>query len=124
MHRHSSAVFPVSGDRVYYFDILNIPRKEFIWQLIINNSREMNEIDEQIKKLKELLELQMEVKDNIVYLTFIGVEDLVEMTGWGRNTVNKLFDEPDFPCCDFGKEKKAEIHAVLQYFSKPHRKTA
>lgn len=48
----------------------------------------------------------------------------MEMTGWGRNTVNKLFDEPDFPCCDFGKEKKAEIHAVLQYFSKPHRKTA
>lgn len=31
-------------------------------ELIINNSREMNEIDEQIKKLKELLELQMEVK--------------------------------------------------------------
>lgn len=93
-------------------------------ELILNNSKEMNEIDEQIKKLKELLELQIEVKDNIVYLTFIGVEDLMEMTGWGRNTVNKLFDEPDFPCCDFGKEKKAEIHAVLQYFSKPHRKIA
>ena len=93
-------------------------------ELIFNNSKEMNEIDEQIKKLKELLELQIEVKDNIVYLTFIGVEDLMEMTGWGRNTVNKLFEEPDFPCCDFGKEKKAEIHAVLQYFSKPHRKTA
>ena len=100
------------------------------WEYIIKDSNvrfllvSTPAIYEQIKKLKELLELQMEVKDNIVYLTFIGVEDLVEMTGWGRNTVNKLFDEPDFPCCDFGKEKKAEIHAVLQYFSKPHRKTA
>ncbi len=93
-------------------------------ELNIDDSKEMYKIDEQIKKLKELIELQSEVKNNTAFLTFVGVEDLMEMTGWGRNTINKLFDEPDFPCCDFGKEKKAEIHAVLQYFSKPHRKAA
>lgn len=90
----------------------------------INNTDELNQLDEQIMKIKELLELQAQVKENVSAIAFLSVEDVMKLTGWGRNTVNKLFDEPDFPCCDFGKEKKAEIHAVIKYFSVPRRKIA
>lgn len=92
--------------------------------LFIDNSAELEQIDSQIEKLKELLKLQEEVHNNVISLAFLSVEDVMKLTGWGRNTVNKLFDEPDFPCCDFGKEKKAEIHAVIKYFSVPRRKVA
>ena len=47
---------------------------------------------------------------------------MCEATGWSEPTVKNLFNRPDFPSCDFGKEKKAEITAVINYFSVPRRK--
>ena len=48
---------------------------------------------------------------------FYGVDDLVEMLGWSRHTVLKLFNDPEFPASDFGKAKIVEAHALIEYFS-------
>lgn len=78
-------------------------------------------LQEQINQLERILQLLEQVKEK-KYLTFVGVKDMCEATGWSEPTVKNLFNRPDFPSCDFGKEKKAEITAVINYFSVPRRK--
>ena len=53
---------------------------------------------------------------------FYTVNDLVEMLGWSENTVHKLFNDPDFPAADFGKNKVVEAHALIGFFSVRHQK--
>ena len=36
--------------------------------------------------------------------------------------VLELYNKKDFPSCDYGREKIAEINAVRNYFSVPRRK--
>lgn len=83
---------------------------------------ELAEIDEQIEKLSKLLELEREIDRQSKNLCFISIKEFAEISGWAVITVQNLFNRPDFPSCDFGKEKKAEIHAVIKYFSIPRRK--
>lgn len=61
------------------------------------------------------------LKDNsdIVFLT---IKDVIKITGYSKKTVELLFNDPDFPSCDFGKKKIVEKNAFLQYFSKRHQK--
>ena len=49
---------------------------------------------------------------------FYGIADLVDMLGWSRHTVLKLFGDPEFPAVDFGKRKVVESHALIEYFSR------
>lgn len=80
------------------------------------------DLDKQLTNIKELIKT-MDILDNKVdKLKFIDVDELSTLTGWSKRTVQDLFNKPDFPSCDFGKEKKAEIHAVMKYFSVPRRK--
>ena len=44
------------------------------------------------------------------------------MTGWSENTVQKLFNDPNFPAADYGKSKVVEAHALIQYFSVRHER--
>lgn len=83
---------------------------------------EVTDIDLQINKLKELIKLQEEANDLSKSIAFISIKDFCQITGWSESTVQNLFNRPDFPSCDFGKEKKAEVHAVIKYFSVPRRK--
>ena len=46
----------------------------------------------------------------------------MKMTGWSEKTVQELYNTPEFPATNLGKEKKAEVHAILNYFSVPRRK--
>ena len=48
---------------------------------------------------------------------FLSIEDVMEMTKWSKQTVQDLFNRPDFPCTDFGKRKLVTLPALLQYFS-------
>ena len=54
-------------------------------------------------------EEEKSVSDN---LKFVTIAQLVALTGWSYPSVQKLFNHPDFPTCDFGKEKMAELSAV------------
>lgn len=79
-------------------------------------------LDEALAKLKELLELEEKLAENAVKLRFITIKEMIELTGWSPTTVKQLYNRPDFPSCNFGKEKIAEANAVINYFSVPRRK--
>ncbi|MCQ2148455.1 MAG: helix-turn-helix domain-containing protein [Bacteroidales bacterium] len=53
---------------------------------------------------------------------FYTIEQLAKMLGWSENTVQKLFNDPNFPSADFGRSKVVESHALIDYFSKKHVK--
>lgn len=53
---------------------------------------------------------------------FYTIPEVMEMTGWGEKTVQKLFNDPSFPSADLGKGHIVEAHALINYFSKRHSK--
>lgn len=79
-------------------------------------------LDEAIEKTSKLIENLNNLKECSKVLCFVNAEDLAKMTGLSRKTVLNLFNDPEFPSCDYGKTKIAEIHAVINYFSVPRRK--
>lgn len=87
----------------------------------ISVTQDLN-LDEEIAKAKELLELQAKIAEEAQMLRFITIREFAKMTGWSLTTVQQLYNRPEFPSCDFGKEKIAEAHALLKYFSVPRRK--
>ena len=58
----------------------------------------------------------------MISLQFISIEDLAKAMNTSIQTAQNYFNMPDFPSTDFPKEKKAEIHAVIDFFSVPRRK--
>ena len=79
-------------------------------------------LDEQLNKAKELLLCLKEIERTTDVLRFISVKEFSEITGWCVPTVQNLYNRPDFPSTNYGKEKKAEIHAIVNYFKVPRRK--
>lgn len=80
------------------------------------------EVEEQIKKVQKLIDELSELENKVNRLIFVTIEDLCDMTGWSPVTVQNLYNRADFPSCNFGKTKVAEISAVKKYFSVPRRK--
>ena len=89
--------------------------------MAVNVSVDTN-IGEELDKIKELVATLDEVKEKANLIQFISIKDFMELTGWSEKTVQEIYNRPDFPCTDFGKEKKAEVHAVIEYFKVPRRK--
>lgn len=89
--------------------------------MAVNVSVDTN-IGEELDKIKELVATLDEVKEKAKLIQFISIKDFMELTGWSEKTVQEIYNRPDFPCTDFGKEKKAEVHAVIEYFKVPRRK--
>lgn len=83
---------------------------------------ELDDMEKRIEDLKLIVANLKEIDKESVNLCFVGIGEMMERTGWSKKTVQELFNRPDFPSTDFGKEKKAEIHAVIKYFSVPRRK--
>lgn len=81
-------------------------------------------LDEELEKATKLLETILKIENTSKALNFLTIKDIADATGWSLSTVRQLFNRPDFPSCDFGKEKIVEIHAALNYFSVPHRREA
>lgn len=48
---------------------------------------------------------------------FYTIEDVMELSGWSKKIVLKLFNDPLFPASDYGKAKVVEAHALIDYFS-------
>ena len=67
---------------------------------------------------KEQPEQLDQVEYNIVdEVRFYSIDDLIALLPWSRAIVQKLFNDPQFPSADFGKQKVVEKHALIQYFS-------
>lgn len=87
----------------------------------VNISLDTN-IDEELDKIKELVNSLNEVKEKASLIQFISIKEFSKLTGWSEKTVQELYNKADFPSTDFGKEKKAEVHAIIDYFKVPRRK--
>ncbi len=55
---------------------------------------------------------------------FLTIEDVMNLTGWSKKTVENLFNQNDFPSCDYGKKKIVLTLAFINYFMTPHKKDA
>lgn len=53
---------------------------------------------------------------------FYSIKTFVPVIGWSEKTVQELFNTPDFPSTDIGKEKKALGSAIIEYFKVPRRR--
>lgn len=65
---------------------------------------------------------EIEKNETIVEVKFYTIPDLQKLLGWSETTVQKLFNDPNFPSADFGKSKVVEAHALIEYFSTKHVK--
>ena len=81
-----------------------------------------NNIDEELEKVKELIKYLDEANKKYQKLHFISTKEFAEISGWSMPVVSELYNKKDFPSCDYGREKIAEINAVRNYFSVPRRK--
>ena len=79
-------------------------------------------LDEQLDKVKELMIYLKEIESTSDLLRFITIQEFSKITGWSIPTVQNLYNRSDFPSTNYGKEKKAEIHAIVEYFKVPRRK--
>lgn len=79
-------------------------------------------IEEELDKVKELVKNLNEIKSKANLIQFISIKEFSKLTGWSEKTVQELYNRADFPSTDFGKEKKAEVHAIIDYFKVPRRK--
>jgi len=82
------------------------------------------DLKKQVDEMKDILDLIEKTRLKADALRFITTREFAELSGWSEPTAQKLFNRDDFPSCDFGKEKIAELSAVIQYFSVPRRKNA
>lgn len=80
------------------------------------------DLDEQLDKVREIMLCLKEIENTTDILRFISIKEFSKITGWSIPTVQDLYNRPDFPSTDYGKEKKAEIHAIVDYFKVPRRK--
>lgn len=79
-------------------------------------------LDTYIDKLQEVSELLKQIDTQVDKLRFITIKEFSEITGWAPATVQNLYNRPDFPSCDYGKEKIALLSAVIKYFEVPRRR--
>ena len=83
----------------------------------LNRNINGNDITKNLELARELLEVLEAVEDKSKAIVFLNTKDLQKMTGFSKKTVEKLFRDPEFPSCNYGKQQVAEVHAVIKYFS-------
>lgn len=79
-------------------------------------------LPEQLKDLTQICQKLEEFENKVQKLMFLTIKETEKLTGWSNKTVQNLFNRPDFPSCDFGKEKIVEVNAMRNYFSVPRRR--
>ena len=79
--------------------------------MAVNISLDTN-IDEELSKIKDLIKGLEHVKEKAQLIQFISIKEFADMTGWGERTVQELYNRPDFPSTDYGREKKE----LMEYY--------
>lgn len=57
----------------------------------------------------------------VINICFLTANDVAALTGLGRSTVYALFHRTDFPTTYMARKMVVEIHAFVDFFSKPHK---
>ncbi len=68
-----------------------------------------------IQELIISLNENTKVKKLETEVIFLTQKDLREKLGWGKNTVAEMFNRPDFPAIELGKEKVVEVSAFKEW---------
>ena len=89
--------------------------------MAVNISLDTN-LDDNLEKVKELVKHLHDLHETTQLIQFVGIKEFSDISGWSEKTVQELFNRADFPSTDYGKEKKAEVHAIIDYFKVPRRK--
>lgn len=75
----------------------------------------------------DLFEMLSKIEQKAEHLNrefrFLTVKDVMRMTGYSKPTVLDIFNRPDFPACDYGKNKIVFLPAFYDYFMKPVKKS-
>lgn len=69
-------------------------------------------LDDIIEKLSTIQNANKKASN----IKFFTQEDVARVTGMSKSTVKKLFNDPEFPACDYGKTYIVEANALLKYF--------
>lgn len=73
-------------------------------------------IEQHIQKCVELLAKYEQLEEHTKKLHFVTIKEFGEMRGCSRKIAQDIFNLPDFPSEDFGKEKVVSIEALRNWY--------
>lgn len=71
---------------------------------------------EQMKQLEELFTKYEQLEEQTKQMHFVTIKEFAEMRGCSRKIAQDIFNLPDFPSEDFGKEKVVSIEALRNWY--------
>ena len=81
------------------------------------------DLDELIKKCDELLSKYEQLEEQTKKIHFITIKEFAEMRGCSIKIAQDIFNLPDFPSEDFGKEKVVSIEALRNWYMQKRKKS-
>lgn len=81
------------------------------------------DIEEEINKCSELLTKYAQLEQHAKKLHFVTIREFAEMRGCSIKIAQDIFNLPDFPSEDFGKEKVVSLEALRNFYMKKHKKS-
>ena len=73
-------------------------------------------IEEESKKIGELLVKYEQLEQQTKKMYFVTIKEFAEMRGCSIKIAQDIFNLPDFPSEDFGKEKVVSIEALRNWY--------
>lgn len=77
----------------------------------------------ELQKLNEYLVKCEEVETKTKQLYFVNIKEFAEMRNCSLKTAQDIFNLPDFPSEDFGKEKVVSIEALKNWYMQKRSKS-
>ena len=72
--------------------------------------------EENMKTLNELLTKYEQLEKQTKKMHFVTIKEFAEMRGCSISTAQAIFNLPDFPSEDFGKEKVVSLEALKKFY--------
>lgn len=80
------------------------------------------DIDLNIKKVDELLEKLKQLEDKSKMITFITIKDFSKIRNISCSQAQTMFNLPDFPSENYGKQKVVELTALINWYQQKRDK--
>lgn len=75
------------------------------------STENLKEVQHDLREIANCLELLEKKKQKLI----IGIEDIMEITGWSKNTVRQFMHRPDFPLIKVGKDLQVNYLSFVDY---------
>lgn len=104
-NRVVNEIMRVINDALFASDLSNEQLGKSNSPLIDSKNEFDGELNKIVWKLQRIVDLQKAAESSLEKM-FVSAKDLSKMTGWSVNTCREIFNREDFPCCDYGQEKR------------------